>query len=150
MNLHRTIDSLWRLMQAIALGTVILTFFASSAGAFTIGVTGRILGLSCAGGHYVCRMELTNRNKFVQHPSIYLKLHKMGLYGEKCVEFVEYIPELQAKSTDVYVIPLKTSCNVVVKPFFEVRLKRMKNDTWEKKMETWGEGCPPRRVVHAR
>jgi hypothetical protein len=122
----------------------------SKALAGSIIVRGKLVEMTCKRGRYTCKVELTNGNRYVQHPSIYVKLVKIGLYGEECVEFVEYIPELPPKSSDTYVIPLKTSCKMVVKPFFQLMPKRMKTRDWEKKVESWAKGCPARMVLQGK
>ena len=122
----------------------------SVAMAGTIYLDGRVLDMPCKLGRYTCELELSNGNRFVQHPSVYIKLVKPGLYEEECVEFVEYIAELPPNSTGTYVIPLKTSCKDLVQPLFRMVPKTYKTSDWEKKVKSWTDGCPPRRVVRAK
>jgi hypothetical protein len=140
--------SLVRLLRTVGVAMLVLGVYATDTTA-TIEVRGRVVDLSCRRGRYLCRVELTNGNNFAQHPSIYVKLIKVGLYEDECVEFVEYIPELPPESTELYLIPLETRCNVVVKPYFKIRLKRMKSSSWEEQIMVWGEGCPRKRVERA-
>jgi len=136
--------------KSLAISLLLVGFYYVNALAGEIIVKGRLVEMFCQAGRHHFRVELANGNRYVQHPSVYIKLVKLGLYEEKCVELVEYIPELLPKSAATYVIPMDTSCKDRVKPFFKIRPKRAKTADWEEQVDAWAEECPPRRVMQGQ
>jgi hypothetical protein len=135
-------------VKGFILATLFVGLSCSSALADNIIIKVKSARMSCDGGRYEGRLELHNGNTYVQHPSIYVKLIKVGIYGEECVELVEYIPEMPPESTDIYLVPFKTPCKVLVKPSAKLMPKRWTKTAKGKNMvAAWTEGCPPRRVV---
>lgn len=125
---------------------ILVAGFVLAARASTLRVTGRLLKFGCNHGKYEAEIALKNPHDFVQHPHLYVKLTKEGLYSSTCVELVEYIPELPPRSEAAYTIEFETTCESVVRPEFRLLLKRLLNKRVRADIAGWAEECPRMRV----
>ncbi len=133
----------------VALSASFLIFvagFVLAARASTLRVSGRLVSFGCNHGRYEAEIALSNPHDFVQHPHLYVKLTKEGLYSSTCVELVEYIPELPPRSEAAYTIGFETTCESVVQPEFRLMLKRFLNKRVREEIARWAEECPRMRV----
>jgi hypothetical protein len=139
-----------RLKVLVSASFLILAAALLPAGgrASSLKMTGRLISFDCKNGRYRARIALNNPHDFAQHPHLYVKLNKEGLYESACVELVEYIPEVPPESEETYTIQFDTTCESVVRPHFRLELKRFMNKKVRDEIERWAEECPPKRVAH--